>query len=126
MTAVGPVCHIPPKSSVTDQPSPQALPSIPPASPTIASLVNTVNQMRNVINYITGRQGPQGPQGKSSNNAKSKPSRWTEAARVVETVRIFQNNDPNSSNWVDVQRINGLTMKDGVTGESWSWDRDRK
>jgi len=125
MTAVGPVCHIPPETTTT-QPSPVGLPSIPPAEPTIASLVNTVNQMRQVINFLTGRQGPQGPQGKAGNNTKSKPARWIEQGRVVEVERVYQNNDPTSPNFVDVQRINQLRMQDGVTGESWVWDRNRK
>lgn len=125
MTSVGPVCHIPP-DTVIDQPGPIALPSIPPAQPNLQSLMNTVNQMRLVINYLSGRQGPQGPKGKSGDNAKAKPARWTEAGRVVEIERVYQNNDRSSPNYIDVQRINQLRMRDGVTGESWTWDRGRK
>jgi hypothetical protein len=128
MTTVGPVCHIPPETTVTDQPGPVGLPSIPPAGPTIASLMSTVNAIRNQIMIITGRQGSQGRQGApgrngSSNNAKGT---WTEQARVVETVRIYQNNDPTSENWIDVERINKLAMVNKDTGQQWTWDRTRK
>lgn len=127
MTTVGPVCHIPPTTTVTDQPAPQQLPSIPAALPTIASLMETVNRMRSVINYITGRQGPQGPQGTAGTPAKPpKPPRWSEVSRTESTQRIYQNNDHTSSNYVDVKSINQLKMRDSVTGEGWTWDRDRK
>lgn len=125
MSATPPICHIPPVTPKT-QPEPLAIPSIPPADATIASLQRSVNTMRLVINYITGRQGPQGPAGKAGDPAKPKPARWIEDGRVETVVRIFQNNDKTSQNWVDVKQINQLRMKDGVTGESWTWDRDRK
>lgn len=123
--AVGPVCHIPPVTITTAQPAPVNLPNIPPAGPTIASLTATVNAMRQVIIYLAGQRGPQGAQGKAGDAAKKTPPvRWSEAARTVETVRIFDPNDHDT--FVDVERINNLTMKDGVTGETWTWDRDRK
>lgn len=130
MTTVGPVCHIPPTTTVTNQPAPQQLPSIPAASPTIASLMETVNRMRSVINYITGRQGPEGPQGRAGTAAQPakppKPPRWSEVSRTESTQRIYQNNDHTSSNYVDVKSINQLKMRDSVTGEGWTWDRDRR
>lgn len=125
MTAVGPVCHIPPQTITTEQPPPLNLPSIPPAGPTLQSLTATVNAMRQVILFLSGQRGPQGAQGAQGKPAKKDPpQRWTESARTVETVRVFDPND--SSVYVDVERINNLTMKDGVTGEVWTWDRDRK
>ncbi len=113
-----PVCHIPP-TQPSRQPSPQELPSIPVAQANVQSLTASVNAMRQVINYITGRQGPQGPQGTSG--SPSKPARWTEASRSTGTVRIY--NPDDKTQFVDVEQINQLTMKDGVTGESWSWNR---
>lgn len=122
-TAVGPVCHIPPVTTIT-QPAPVNLPSIPPAGPTIASLLATVNAMRQTIIFITGQRGSRGPQGAQGASAKKgPPSRWTENVRVVETVRIFDPND--KSVFVDVERINKLVMNDQVTGEKWEWDRER-
>lgn len=124
MAAVGPVCHIPPVT-VTTQPKPVNLPNIPPAGPTIDSLVATVNALRQNLIFITGRQGPQGPQGGQGAAAKKgPPARWTENVRVTETVRIYDPNDKET--FVDVERINQLVMNDQVTGEKWTWDRDRK
>lgn len=123
--AVGPVCHIPPVTVVTPQPAPLNLPSIPPAGATIDSLVHTVNAMRQVIIILSGQRGAQGAQGAQGSPAKKNPpQRWTENVRTTETVRIFDPNDHDV--FVDVERINHLAMKDGVTGETWVWDRDRK
>lgn len=123
--AVGPVCHIPPATITTPQPAPVNLPAIPPAGPSLESLVHTVNAMRQVIIFLSGQRGPQGAQGAKGDPAKKNPPvRWNESSRVVETVRIFDPNDHEV--FVDVERINNLTMKDGVTGETWTWDRDRK
>lgn len=40
-----------------------------------------------------------------------------ETERKTSTVRIFQNNDPDSANWVDVERIDELKLRrnDGET-----------
>jgi hypothetical protein len=35
----------------------------------------------------------------------------TEVSRKTSTVRVFQNNDQSSSNWVDVERIDQLRMR---------------
>jgi hypothetical protein len=35
----------------------------------------------------------------------------TEVERKTSTVRVFQNNDPNSTNWVDVERIDELKVR---------------
>lgn len=120
-----PVCHIPPETTTTTQPGPTELPSVAPAQPNLASLTATVNALRLVMNYITGRQGPQGPQGAAGSNTKPKPPRWSEVSRTESTERIYQNNDSSSSNYVDVKSINQLKMRDNVTGEGWTWDRDR-
>lgn len=122
MTAQAPICHIPPQKLTVVHP-PVNLPSIPPAVATLQSLVQTVNAMRQVVIFVSGQQGPAGPAGAPGNSAKSKPARWTESNRTETTVRVFQNNDENSSNWVDVKQINSLTMQDGITGESWQWNR---
>lgn len=121
-----PVCHIAPVAPDPNKTG-TLLPSVPVARPDLNSLVNAVNAMRIVLNYLSGRQGPNRTSG-PTNNATSKKDqgRWIENARVVDTERVYQNNDPTSQNYVDVQRINSLTMKDTVTGEQWRWDRDRR
>lgn len=125
MPVSAPVCHIPPVVEHT-QPEPKSLPSIPVAQPNLQSLAHTINVIRQVIHMTTGRQGTQGPQGAPGASAKkAPPARWQESGRTSTTVRVFQNNDKTSSNWVDIEQINTLTMGDKVTGESWQWKRDK-
>jgi hypothetical protein len=80
-----------------------------------------LNALRALLLQLANQQGTKG----QINNATSKnqKGRWSESGRVVETVRVFQNNDPTSSNWVDVEQINQLKMKDSVTGSEWTWKR---
>lgn len=127
MSNVGPVCHIPPASTPAN-PQPQNMPGIPgPVSPTArqddfnAAVAALLNAMRLLLMQLTNQQGNKG----QTNNAKTKneKGRWRESNRVVEKVRVFQNNDPKSENWVDVEQINSLTMTDGVTGTQWTWKR---
>lgn len=120
-----PVCHIPPET-VVDQPQPQNLPAIPPAQPNVQSLAQTVNAMRQTIMILTGRQGVQGPQGVpgkpgQSGNAQSKKAQWTEASRQTEQVKIYNPND--NTQFIEVERINSLTMKDSATNQTWTWRR---
>lgn len=129
MAAQAPICHIPPVQLAVD-PHPVALPSIPIATPEIASLVASVNALRQVVQYLSGQKlvlpPPVGRQNTGGPNRVPDPSnasRWNEISRVTDTVRVFQNGDKNSDNWVDVKQINKLVMKDSVTGEKWTWNR---
>jgi hypothetical protein len=134
MTA--PVCHVDRSSEreiVTNVPINQ-LPAIPIARPDLNSLTQAVNSMRSMLLKMTGRDGRSGDgkdnaNGFGPNQFKTDPQKrvqWTERARVVEKVRVFQNNDTSSTNWVDVERINKLAMIDKNTGQLWQWDRKRK
>lgn len=120
------VCHIPPTQPKT-QPGPVNLPAIPPAQPTIASLVNTVNQMRQVIMIMAGQQGAQGRPGApgpaGSANANNSKGTWVEKSRIEHKVRIYQNNDPTTGNFVEVEQINRLIMGNKDTGQTWTWNR---
>lgn len=118
----GPVCHIPP-ANTTGNPQPKNLPGLPsPPSPPPGSssfdneVASFLNAMYQLMNALLNRSG--------SSGAGAAGSRFVEANRQVSTQRVFQNNDPNSPNWVDVQVINGLTMTDRVTGETWQWNRN--
>jgi hypothetical protein len=130
MSNVGPVCHIPP-ANTPGNPQPQNLPGIPgPVTPpngpngqqdfnnAIAALLNA---LRLLLLQLANQQGTKG----QTNNATSKnqQGRWSQQERVTEKVRVFQNNDPSSQNWVDVEQINKLVMKDSVTGSQWTWNR---
>lgn len=119
-----PVCHVPPDSSAA-QPGPQNLPGIPPPTASIASLLATVTALRHTMLIITGRQGVQGPRGQSGPRGQDVTAKgqWQEdkAARIVETVKIFSKSDP--TNFVEVEQVNGITMKNKDTGQTWNWRR---
>jgi hypothetical protein len=106
------------------------LPALPIAQPNLQSLANTVNALRNFVLLLAGQhgtpgtQGVQGIRGAPGQNGKTpKGARITEISRQTNVVRIFQDNNKNSPNYVDVLRINRLVMQDKVTGEQWVWDR---
>lgn len=134
MSNVGPVCHIPPVNQPAN-PQPQNMPGIPgPVSPPTnsnaasqaafnAAIASLLNAMRMLLLQLANQQGITG----QTNNATSKnqKGRWSESNRVTEKVRVFQNNDQTSPNWVDVEQINSLTMKDSVTGSQWTWNRNK-
>ena len=125
MTTVGPVCHIPPKN-VINQPPVQPLPAIPPAQATLQSLANTVNAMRQVVLIITGQMGTRGPQGAAGRQGQpgtSAKGTWSEQSRQEETIKIYQNNDKSTGNFVDVKQINKLVMGNKDTGQTWTWNR---
>lgn len=122
MSNVGPVCHIPP-TNTTGNPQAKSLPALP-APPTpgknasafdneVAAFLNALYQL---LNSLLGQGGGQG-------GTHAVGSSFVEVNRQVTTQRIFQNNDPNSPNWVDVKVINGLTLQDRRTGETWKWSR---
>lgn len=118
-----PVCHVPPENARIPQPGVRNLPSIPIATD-MHSLYAAVNAMRQTIQIITDQQQTQ------INNFSRKPdpekkTQWIEQARVVEKEKIYQNNDPSTGNFVEVERINSLTMADKNTGQTWRWDRER-
>jgi hypothetical protein len=121
MSAQAPICHIPPVTTTT-QPGPVNLPSIPPAQPNLASLAATVNAMRQVIMILVGDQGAQGRPGANGKDANAK-GQWSETKRVTQTVKVYQNNDPSTGNFVEVQQINQLVMGNKATGQTWTWNR---
>ncbi len=125
MSTRAPICHIPPANPVVPQPGPQNLPSIPVATD-MASALAAINALRTTIKIITNQWTPN-----IGNNFNTKPDpnkkvQWSEQSRVVDTVRIYQNNDPSTGNFVEVEQINRLVMADKNTGQTWSWDRERR
>lgn len=124
-----PVCHIPPANPTTTQPGPKPLPGIPQPTPTLEGLLATVQALKTVIERITNQNTLDNG---FSNGFTRKPDpndrkvQWVEQARVTEKVKVYQNNDPSTGNFVEVERINKLTMADKNTGQTWVWDRERK
>lgn len=121
---VGPVCHIPPPST-PGAPQPLSTPGIPGPATDLNSVIALVNALRVVVaqmmDQIKTNRG-------TINNFYTQPdgkSDWVEVNRVTEKVRIYQNNDKTSPNYVDVDRINSLTMAHRSTGQRWQWKRRR-
>jgi len=121
MTQVGPVCHIPP-SSFSASPGPQSIPGVPsPAQPSIPSLVNTVNQLRQIILVLTGQRGAQGAHGAQGAAGKNAgPQDFVQQNIRTTTQKIYQNNDPSTGNFVEVQVVQSLVMAN-KTGGTWTY-----
>jgi len=122
MSTVGPVCHIPPNTTAETH-EPVNLPAIPPAMPNLQSLTATVNALRQALMIYTGQRGPQGAQGRSGKDAPS--GSWTQSDIQTEKVKIYQNNDPSTGNFVEIERVNKLTMKNNSTNQTWVFNRPR-
>lgn len=131
MSNSAPICHIPPKNT-SGNPQPKNLPGLPgPVSPpqTGNAAQDAFNAaMAALLNYILALLREMANQNPGqTNNAVPKQTKgtWTETNRVTSKVRVFQNNDPTSPNWVDVEQINQLTMGNKKTGDQWTWNRNR-
>lgn len=122
-----PVCHIPPNTPPITQPGPRAIGTIPDPGPTIESLLATVRALKLAIEKMSGQarfdNGTDGFGRKPDPNKGS--SQWFERSRVEEKVKVYQNNDPSTGNYVEIERINRLVMADRNTGQTWTWSRDR-
>jgi hypothetical protein len=124
MANVGPVCHIPPTNSQGSQ-LPADLPGIPPAAQqTLASLQHTVNQLRQIIIVLTGQNGARGPAGQNGANAPTpgaSQTSFTQKNVSYTTTKIFQNNDPTTGNFVEIQTVQNLVMTN-KQGATWTYN----
>jgi hypothetical protein len=115
-----PVCHVS-KDQVIVQPSPKQQPAIPHAND-LASALAAIAALKKIVEGWTLPHPDNNEGGISGFKTNpSKQSRWTQANRTVERVKIF--NPSDSSQFVEIDRINSLTMVDKVTGETWVWNR---
>jgi hypothetical protein len=120
-----PVCHVS-TDQVIDQPPKVLLPSIPEATDLNSALaaINAMRQMLLLLAGQIGRGGAQGPPGAAGKSAqKEKVGRWNEVSRSTSKVKVF--NPDDKTQFVEVERINKLTMKDSVTNEQWIWNRGK-
>src|SRR5665647_1321109 len=109
-----PVCHVS-NDQVITQPSPKQ-PAIPNATDLPSALV-AIAALKKIVEELT--QPP--PQNNSGGVTSSKPARWEQLKRTTETVKVTNPTDP--SQFVEIERIKNLTMKDTKTGEQWDWNR---
>lgn len=147
-----PVCHIPVDQTITDQPRAARFAPIPPVVD-LPSAIIAINNINLIIQQITGQNPPRGlpgarggvgaagggsssgEQGKPGKDGKDgqpgkpgktpKGGRFTEdkSQRVTKKLKVYQDNDKTSDNWVEIERINRVVWIDNVTGEHIVWTR---
>lgn len=108
-----------------------------PNATDLASAIAAVNMLTAVIRQVirpTRIDNGSKPRptnvvrGGDSKKNKDKQGRWNEVSRQTKKVKVFIKDstgqeDPDS--FVEFERMDGLGMKDSVTGEQWIWRRDR-
>ena len=96
-----------------------------PSSASQQQIINIINRnFQNIIQNFFGQFAPT-----PSNPAPFAPNKnvspgqedWKEVTRKTKVVRVFNESDPTQ--FVDVEQINALTMKNKKTGETWVWSR---
>lgn len=124
-----PICHVPVPTPI-DQPEGIQNPSIPIATD-LQSALAAINAMRLILMRLANLQprfdgrggGGRGGGSKqpSKQDPKKKIGRWNEISRKTSKVKVF--NPQDKEQFVEVERINQLIMKDTITGEQWIWNR---
>ena len=132
-----PVCHISKDQDITEQPKPTLLPFVP-AAIDLPSALQAIQALKLIVQMLAGQQLVKNPNGTLQVGLRPAPSnpavgkgnpkaneRYTEvrSARVEKTLRVFQDNDKTSSNWVDIKQVNAVSWVDNVTGELITWAR---
>ncbi len=145
-----PVCHISTGSTPIKQPRATLLASIP-AAVDLPSALAAINALKLLIQVLAGQQpvsgargnagspsgllggggivgraGAAGEQGQKGKDAKDPTGgRFVEdrSQRVVKKIRVYQDNDKTSENYVDIAQINRCVWVDKVTGETIVWSR---
>jgi hypothetical protein len=132
-----PVCHISKDQDITEQPKPTLLPFVP-AAIDLPSALQAIQALKLIVEMLAGQQVVNNPNGTlqaglrpapgNQNVGKRNPNaneRYSEvrSQRVEKKLRVFQDNDPSSSNWVDIKQVNAVTWVDNVTGEKITWSR---
>ena len=130
MGSSAPVCNVNPPSPAPSG-NPPALPAIPVAND-LASVIQAVNAIRQWINsyqkpkvVISGftTTNPNNPNQPSNSGSSNPQNNFTEvrAKRITSQVKVVNPND--SSQYVTVNQITGLTFQDPVTGQTVTWSQ---
>ncbi len=125
MAGTAAVCHVSTDQVITQPPARRLL-AVPKAVD-LPSALRAINILQQNFQIISGQVNNQVNVNPSTQNfissapGQKQPAkgRWTEQSRATETVRIFNKDDHDQ--FIDVKRINSLTMRDNVTGELWNW-----
>jgi hypothetical protein len=119
--ANAPICYVKPLTPAASAPNIKLTGVIPP-TPTIAGLMASVAALNNIVSLTSGLLAKSGGVNVAGGSGKT-VGRWVElpGSRVTATVRIY--NPSDKTQYIDVLRINQLTMGDSITGEKWIWNR---
>jgi hypothetical protein len=99
--SIAPVCPITRGEAPPTQPGIKV--PVVPRPTDLTSVINAVNQ---IIDFLSDVAQP--------------TIRWLEKSRTTTIVRITNPSDENQ--WVEVERIQTLTMEDQITGDLWYWE----
>ncbi|HXO47873.1 MAG TPA: hypothetical protein VN897_11405 [Mycobacterium sp.] len=75
--------------------------------------------MRQLIMILAGLNGQPGANGQAGKAAPA--GSWTQQSIQTENVKIFQNNDPSTGVFVEVQRVTKLVMGNSATKQTWTY-----
>lgn len=131
-----PVCHISPDEAIASR-GRVRFPSIPPAVDLTTALL-AIKALTAIIIQLTGQQTLQGvpgivgargaggvsgaggsPGGPGKDGKPGKEGNWVEVDRQTQKKKIT--NPDDDSQFVYIQQITQLQMKDTVTGNTWLW-----
>lgn len=129
----GPVCHIPPANTPAN-PQAHNVPGMPPPinpgsksfNNDVANMLNAFRQMLMTLlgqlNSLNNNTNNGGVSNGFTTKQGDKGNNYTQVSQATEKVRVYQNNDPTTGNYVEVERTNRLVMKD-KQGNTWVWER---
>jgi hypothetical protein len=112
--SVAPVCPVSKGQAIVGSPGP--LLPMPPRAVDLPSAINAINQLSQIIIQLINPS-------LTINNTLRAPrltSDWSETGRVTQVQRVY--NPDDKSQWVDVERINQLTMTQDATGDVLQWN----
>ena len=118
------VCHIPPASPIAD-PQAKDIPGLLGPPDDLLSALMAIRNLQDIVRRLAGQKPAQNNTGTFSIRVQPGPGKsdWEQSDIVQEKRKIYQNNDNTSQNWVEVNQINSLTMRNKKTGETWKWNR---
>ena len=124
-----PICHVPGTKPPINTPT-NTMPNVPVVHRTgnvdndLDALIRAINALRLMIMRLTGQDqsgDPSAPRSAPRIPQEQKRVQWVEQRRSKKKVKIYQNNDKTSENWVEVEQITTLVMQDKNTGQTWEW-----
>lgn len=121
---VGPVCHIPAATQPAN-PIASGVAGIGAPPRDLPTALASIAQLQNVVRQLTQQLVQNNTTTFSiRSDGGDKKTQWIQKDIVTEKIKVYQNNDSSSPNWVEIERTNGLTMVDKATGGTWVYKRN--